>query len=242
MLFRSLATCDFNQHPVGAGPYRVTKWEDGQSIRMEAFRDYYDGIPKIKHVLFKIVEDADARVMQLQSGELDVAQITPKAAKKLRKDPNYNIVQMKTADYRAISYNEANGFFKNHPELPNILSYGIDRKAIVKSVLLGEGQVAYSPLQKNQYCDSSMEKFNYQPDKCCALLRKSGWKKNKDGYYEKNGQELAFTIYAMENDAVRVDMAKMCAQQLQKVGVHATAAAKQEIADQIGRASCRERV
>ncbi|CZR83266.1 hypothetical protein CDFC105_43989 [Clostridioides difficile] len=35
--------------------------------------------------------------------------------------------------------------------LPNALSYAIDRKAIVDSVLLGHGVPAYSPLQMGPY-------------------------------------------------------------------------------------------
>ncbi|MEA4921739.1 MAG: ABC transporter substrate-binding protein [Eubacteriaceae bacterium] len=226
---KDLTKDDFNQNPVGAGPYKLTGWDEGQNITMERFDDYYGGKPNIKKVVFKIVEDSDARALQLKSGDIDMAQITPKAADELKDNRDFHIYDMKTADYRAIAYNFNSKFFKKYSELPNILSYAIDRETIVKSVLLGEGQAAYSPLQKNVYNNKNIEKFSYDPDKCEQLLQADGWTKNKDGYYEKDGQELAFTIYAMENDQVRVDMAKMCASQLNKAGVHATAKAKQEM-------------
>ncbi|MGI6203779.1 MAG: ABC transporter substrate-binding protein [Anaerovoracaceae bacterium] len=226
---KNLAEDDFNQNPVGAGPYKLTEWDEGQSITMEAFDDYYGGRPHIKKVVFKIVEDTDARAAQLESGDLDMAQITPKDAKNLRKNDNFNVYNMETADYRAIAYNFNSKLFKKYPELTNILSYAVDRETILKSVQLGEGQVAYSPLQKNIYNDPDMEKFSYDPEKCEQLLQQDGWKKNKDGYYEKNGDELKMTIWAMEDDQLRVDMAKMCAQQLKKVGVNAEAKAAQQM-------------
>ena len=49
-------------------------------------------------------------------------------------------------------------------ELPNALSYAIDRKAIVDNILLGYGDIAHSPIQKNKYNDENMEKFDYNPD------------------------------------------------------------------------------
>lgn len=221
-----LATCDFNQNPVGAGPYKLKEWDEGQSITMEKFDGYYDGEPNIGTVVFKIVPDTDAKAMQLQSGDIDMAQITAKTAKDVEETGDYNIYRMDTADYRAIAYNFGSPLFKSYPELTNILSYAIDREAIIKSVLLGEGQSAYSPIQKGPYNNDKIEKFAYDPEKCQQLLEADGWTKGKDGFYEKDGNQLKFVISAMADDQVRVDMAKMCANQLQKVGVNATAESK----------------
>ena len=72
-----MTTSDFNQNPIGAGPYKLTSWDMGQAIVLEKFDDYYQGSPNIDTVVFKIVEDTDARALQLESGELNFAQITP---------------------------------------------------------------------------------------------------------------------------------------------------------------------
>jgi len=227
---QDLAACSFNQNPVGAGPYKLVSWDQGQSIVMERFDGYYGGQPKIKNVIFKIVPDTDARTMQLQSGEIDMAQITAKTSESVEDTGNYNIYQMETSDYRAIAYNFAGSeLFSKNPELANILSYGVNREAIVESVLLGEGVSAYSPLQKGPYNNSDIETFAYDPEKAEALLVQAGWKKNDSGYYEKDGRELAFVISAMADDQVRVDMAAMCAAQLQEIGVNAEAEAKQSL-------------
>lgn len=235
---KDLATCDFNQNPVGAGPYKMTEWDPGQSITMERFEGYYDGQANIERVIFKIVPDTDAKAMQLKSGDIDMAQITAKTAGDIEESGNFNVYHMETADYRAIAYNFAgNTLFKEYPELANILSYAIDREAVIKSVLLGEGQVAYSPIQKNKYNLEDMEKFAYDPEKCRQLLEKNGWKKNTGGYYEKDGKELAFVISAMADDQVRVDIAKMCANQLQQIGVNATAESRPSL-DWAGQDCC----
>ena len=223
-----LVTCDFNRNPVGAGPYRLTDWDMGQSITMESFDNYYGGEPDIEKVIFKIVPDTDARAMQLAAGEIDMAQITAKTAGSFDEADypgaqEFAVYRMKTAAYRAIAYNFNHPFFAENPELSNILSYAIDRQAIVESVLLGEGEAAYSPLQAGEYNNDSIEKFEYDPGKCMELLEEAGWEKGADGYYEKDGQQLAFVISAMADDKVRVDMAVMCAAQLQKVGANVTA-------------------
>lgn len=221
------ATCDFNQNPVGAGPYMLESWDQGQAITMKRFDGYYGGPANIERVVFKIVPDTDAKAMQLAAGELDMAQITAKTAKEIEETGNYRVYQMDTADYRAIAYNFAGcALFRDNPELAGILSYAVDREAMVKSVLLGEGTAAWSPLQKGSYRNEVVNRFAYDPQKAESLLQSAGWKKGKDGYYEKGGQQLAFTISAMRDDQVRVDMAKMCANQLQSIGVNAKAEAR----------------
>ncbi|MEG0662040.1 MAG: ABC transporter substrate-binding protein, partial [Anaerovoracaceae bacterium] len=173
--------------------------------------------------------DDDAKALQIESGDIDMAQVTPKAAEKLKTNKEFTLHQMKTADYRAIAYNFKSPLFKENPELANILSYGIDREAIIQSVLLGQGQAAYSPLQLAEYNNAGIETFAYDGAKCESLLQAAGWAKGSDGYYAKNGQQLKFTISAMENDQVRVEMAKICAKNLQDIGVNADAQVKAEL-------------
>lgn len=232
-----LATCAFNQNPVGAGPYRLTEWDMGQSITMERFDGYYAGQPQIEKVIFVIIPDSDARAMQLAAGDIDMAQITAKTAAQFADSEEIKVYQMETADYRAIAYNFANPYFEKHPELPNILSYAIDREAIISGVLLGQGQAAYSPLQKSAYNNEDIEKFTYDPDKAEQLLQKAGWTKDADGWYQKDGERLGFTISAMADDQVRVDMAAMCASQLRQIGADVSAETRQSL-DWAGQEAC----
>lgn len=218
---KDIITDDFNRNPIGTGPFMLTSWDEGQSITLEKYDDFYLGAPKLDKVIFKIVPDTDARALQLKSGELDFAQITPKAAKKFEKEEGFKINVMKTADYRGIMYNFNNPLFAKNSELPNALSYAIDRQAILDNVLLGHGEIAYSPLQAGEYNNPNMEKYEYNPEKAKALLEEAGWVMGPNGYYEKHGKELGFAINNGQADQVRIDMSKICAQNLQDIGVNA---------------------
>ncbi len=219
---KDMTTDSFNQQPVGAGPYMLTGWEHGQAITMEKFADFYLGEPNIDTVIFKIVEDTDARALQLESGELNFTQITPKAVANFEGNEDIAVYQMKTSDYRGILYNFNSEFFGKYRELPAALSYAIDRQAIIDSVLLGYGEVAYSPLQMGEYNNPSVEKYAYDPAAAQAALEAAGWAKNADGIYEKNGDTLSFTINCGQGDQVRIDMANICAQNLNEIGCDVT--------------------
>lgn len=225
----AIAESDFNTSPVGAGPYKLVDWDMGQSITMEKFDDYYQGQPKLSKVIFKIVEDYDTRALQLKSGDLDFAQITPKSSKEFNNNNDYKLYDMKTADYRGIMYNYNNDFWQENKELPAAFSYAIDREAIIKSVLLGYGEVAYSPLQKGAYNNGDIEKYEYKPEMAKELIEKAGWTMGAKGFYEKDGKELAFVINNGQGDQVRIDMSNIAAQNLQDIGVNATVDVQAEV-------------
>ncbi|MDD6190222.1 MAG: ABC transporter substrate-binding protein, partial [Firmicutes bacterium] len=164
-------------------------------------------------------EDTDARALQLESGELNFAQITPKSEEKFKDKEGFKVYEMKTSDYRGIMYNFNNKLWQDNPELPAALSYAVDRRAIIDAVLLGHGEVAYSPLQAGDYCNENIEKYEYNPDKAVELIEAAGWKKNDEGIYEKNGKLLSFTINCTQGDQVRIDMAKICAQNFNDIGL-----------------------
>jgi peptide/nickel transport system substrate-binding protein len=189
---------------------------------MEKFDGFCLGDVKIDRVIFKIVPDYNARALQLKSGELDLALLTPKDADEFKNASGFNVYDMDTADYRGILYNFNNAFWRANPGLPAALSYAVDRDAVINAVLLGQGQPAYSPLQKGPYNNPQIEKYEYAPEKSKAAIEALGWTPGADGFYEKDGAQLAFTVAAPPTDQVRVDIANICAQNFRDIGVNAT--------------------
>lgn len=101
--------------------------------------DYYLGAPKIDRIIFKIVTDDNAQALQLKSGEIDLALLDPKNAKDFTDKEGYTCYDMTTADYRGILFNFWNDYWTENRDLIPAICYGIDRQAIIDSVLLGAG-------------------------------------------------------------------------------------------------------
>lgn len=205
--------------PIGTGPYMMEEWDEGQSVVLGKNKTYYKGSPKIDTVVFKITEDDNVQSLQLKAGELDLALVTPTLAQQFKEDNNFAVHTMETADYRGILYNFNRHFWQENRELIKAISYAFDRQAMVNTVLLGAGEVAYGPLQKNRYNYEAIEKYTYNPGKAKELIEAQGWKMNKDGFYEKEGERLQFELTANENEQERIDLANIAAQQLKEIGV-----------------------
>lgn len=229
---------DYFKNPIGTGPYKLESWDVGQAITMVKNENYFAGAANIDTIIFKIVTDDTAKALQLQNGELDLAQVTPKDAQAFVDSENMTIYDMDTADYRGILYNFWNEFWQGNYDIIPAINYAIDRQSIVDAVLLGEGFVSYSPIQLNQYNYEDVEHYDYDPEMAADILESVGCEKDAQGYWCRNGERISFTINATPGDQVRIDMAQIAAQQLQEIGLDVKANVPSEGIDWGGQECC----
>ena len=217
-----MQTSDFFRAPVGTGPYRLAHWEDGQAITLVRNEQYFRGAPQIGRIVFKMVPDDAARALQLESGELDLAQLAPKDAQRFAGKAGFVCYDMQTSDYRGILFNFNNPYWQENRDLIPAVCCAVDREALVETVLLGQGETAYSPLQRNEYNCDDVERWDYDPARACAILEAAGCTLGDDGFYYRDGARVGFVLNAPSGDAVRVDMARIAAQQLREAGMDVT--------------------
>ena len=234
----NMQTSDFFRAPVGTGPYKLESWDVGQAITLVKNENYFAGPAQIDRIIFKIVTDDNAKTMQLQSGELNLAQVTPKDAGIFENQDAYQVYDMTTSDYRGILYNFQNAYWQENADLIPAINYAVDRQSIVDAVLLGKGEVAYGPLQHNIYNYDGVNHYDYDPEKCAELLAQAGCTQDSESYWCRDGKRISFTINASAGDQVRIDMAQIVAQQLQAVGLDVKADVPAEGIDWGGQECC----
>ena len=214
-----MQTSDYFRAPVGTGPYKLERWDEGQAITLVKNENYFLGAPNIDTVVFKIVEDDNVKALQLKSGELNMAQVTPKDAQLFEGDAQYAIYRMKTSDYRGILFNFWNPYWQENKDIIPAINYAIDREAMIQAVLLGQGDVAYGPLQRNIYNNPDVEHYDYNPEKAIEILESIGCERGEDGFFYRNGEKISFPINCRAGDQVRIDLAQIASQQLKEVGI-----------------------
>ncbi|MCM1136167.1 MAG: ABC transporter substrate-binding protein [Clostridium sp.] len=220
LLGEDMQESEFFRNPVGTGPYKLESWDVGQAITLVKNEDYYKGSPNIDKIIFKIVPDDNAKAVQMESGELDLALLTPKDAMAFADREGYTCYDMTTSDYRGILFNFYNEYWTKNRDLIPAVCYAIDRQAIIDAVLLGQGMTAYGPLQRNVYNNEAVNHYDYDPKKAKEILEAAGCTMGDDGFYIRGGEEVGFVISVGAGDQVRVDMAQAAAQMLREVGIN----------------------
>ena len=213
---------DFFRAPVGTGPYKLESWDEGQAITLVKNEEYFQGPANIEKIIFKIVPDDNAKAVQMQSGELTLAHLTPKDTQNFLEKDGFAVYEMKTSDYRGILFNFQNPYWTKNRDLIPAVCCAIDRQALLDTVVLGRGVTAYGPLQRNIYNNENVERYDYDPARAKSILEEAGFALNAEGFYERNGEEAGFILSVGAGDQVRLDMAQAAAQQLQEVGIRCT--------------------
>ncbi len=85
---------DIANNPIGAGPMKLTAWNRGSDIELEANPKYWAGAPAMKQVVLKIVSDNSARAQAFEAGDLDAIQspLSPQDIQRLKADPRFGNV------------------------------------------------------------------------------------------------------------------------------------------------------
>ncbi|MEJ7656716.1 MAG: ABC transporter substrate-binding protein, partial [Thermoleophilaceae bacterium] len=221
---KDLNKTSFNKRPVGTGPYKFKELRAGQRMVMEANRDYFDGPPNIKRVVYTFVEDENARASMLANGSIDGAGLVPKLAPRFRDSDDYRVIEVPSTDARTIALGNQNPALSD-PRVRRALSRALDRAKIVKGVLAGAGEPAYGPAMPRLGLSDSIAKVPHDPAGARRLLGEAGWRDtNGDDVADKGGRELSFTIMYFAGDSVRRDIGLAVRSDLAKVGVDAKVA------------------
>ncbi|MFT4039421.1 MAG: ABC transporter substrate-binding protein [Thermomicrobiales bacterium] len=199
---------DLWQHPIGTGPFMFDSWDKGSQMVLKKNPDYWDeGKPYLDEVVFKVLTDSNARLLQLQGGELDIATDVPfNQIEPLSANPDFNLVPDAVAKIVYAGFN-----LKRQPlddkNLRQACNYAIDKDLIVTNVLFGAGEAAttYLPLMLGH--DPEAVGYPYDLEKAKALIADSA---GKDGF--------TFSILTQVGDAVGSQVAQLVAASLAQIG------------------------
>ena len=137
---------------------------------------------------FTQVSDSDARVLALQSKEVDLANTIDYSSLKLfRKNKDYQVLEVLGPRTNVVYMNNESTFL-NDKIIRQALSYSVDRESIVK--LIG-GKVAQGLYSSALPYGHVLNGYTFDLAKANALLNEAGYlDSNHDGIREKDGQKL----------------------------------------------------
>ena len=184
----------FLQHPIGTGPFKFKTFARDGYLEVEANKDYYGGAPLLDGIVFKVVPDSNARLAQLRAGEIDFTVIDPPQVAGLQGASEIEVRRAPQVNYYFFAINHGSARFGD-VRVRQALSYAIDKDAIVRNILKGDGRVATGPISPllGGYYNSRVPQYPYDLERAQALLSEAGWRKGADGTLV-NGKGERFTV------------------------------------------------
>jgi len=199
----SMRQSRFNRHPVGCGPFVFKEWKSDQYILLDRYDRYWEGPPNYRQYIYRIIPDPLTQEMEFYAGTADSYAVRPHQVERLIKDPTYQSFSGISFGYTYIGYNMRREPF-NDPRIRRALGMAIDVDKIIKYVLFGQGERITGPFVKQtDYYNRNVHPVPYDPQGALKLLEEAGWRRNKEGWLEKNGKRFQFTLITNSGNELR---------------------------------------
>jgi peptide/nickel transport system substrate-binding protein len=168
---------DFTKHPVGTGPFKFVSWNPGVEIVLGKNDKYFKEVPKVDKLIFKPITDAQTRLAELESGNIDmIVNVPPDDLSRLRDDKGYQVIEQAGMHVWWTAFNTQKAPF-NNVKVRQAANYAINKESIVKDILQGTGELANSPLPSTVWGhNASLKNYEYNPEKAKKLLEEAGYK------------------------------------------------------------------
>lgn len=213
---------------VGSGPYRIARWERGQSLTLVA--DTVGGQrTKIGTAIWRFAADPEAALNLVLSGEADLLETvgSPQRAARVEADSALRAVHYPAAVYGFLGYQllgrSPGSSVLADRSIRQALNMAVDRAALATAIYGAGSKAPPGPMAQVQWIwDDSISVLPYDTAHAGRTLTDAGWIVGADGIRHKAGRPLALDILVPSTSLGRKRLAEALQEQWRGVGIAAT--------------------
>jgi len=170
---------NFKKGAVGSGPYKFVSYKNND-VTLEANPAYWGGAPQTQSIVFRYIEDHEARLNALLGGQVDIlTRVSSEDVKRVKGNAKFRVLDI-SPPAQIIAILQHNGPFSN-TKLRQAVAYAVDRKSIAESIMGGVNPVGTSSLPTNiPFYQPLQPDFTYDPDKASSLVKEAGFPSGVD--------------------------------------------------------------
>jgi len=166
-------------HTMGSGPYQLKDWKKGQYLELTV-NPSYDGVkPSLTQVYFNIIGDPSSQRLQLEKGQVDIAEgITSDQIKTLTSETGITVLNKPSmlVDYVYLNTSKGNAVLQNKL-VRQAISYAIDYNGIIQSSQSGYATQMRGPVPTGLWGhDDSLTQYSYDISKAKQLMAQANVK------------------------------------------------------------------
>ncbi len=209
----------FNRHPIGTGPFQFVEWQTDEFIHLVRNDAYWDGPPEYHDYYMRIIPDLLTQEVEFLAGAVDYYGAMPHQVARYRNDQTYQSFSTLARAYTYIGYNIRRPLFAD-PRVRRALGMAINVNEFIEYILYGEGERTTGPYPKNtEWYDHTVPPLQYDPQGALHILRDLGWKRNGDGWLEKDGKIFEFNLITNSGNPLRKNIMTIAQNEWKKIGI-----------------------
>ncbi len=167
---------DIFKNPVGTGPFKFVEWIKDAKIVLEKNENYWGEGPFLDKMIFRSIPDNSARLLELQSGTIDMMiGVSPDDAQIVTDDPNLDLYLRPSMNVGYLAMNMMKEPFDN-VKVRRALNYAVDKQSIIDAFYAGLAETAKNPMPPSLWgYNDDVEEYEYNPEKAKELLAEAGY-------------------------------------------------------------------
>lgn len=194
--FQNFPLSIYNLKPIGSGPYKLKSLVQDEennvkSMELSPNQYYYGEGPFLNKISFYFFETENDLIKSAKSGKINGFSLNSlQEYAKLAKNKKFSIHRLSMPRYFALFFNP--GYqgksvkILSDDKIRQALNYATNKQEIIKSLLLGNGEVVDSPVLPDIYGLKNPEKkYEFNPEKAKQLIKDAGYSQKENGNWEK---------------------------------------------------------
>ncbi len=227
----SLRGHDKANAPLASGPWALSKWEPNERIVLEPnynFTGPEHHRPQLNRVIFRIIPEYSTRLIELESGKIDMMEAVLVAdADKLRDEhPEINLVRRGWRSNDYIAWNLNNELFKDK-KVRQAIAKAADIQAMIDKVLTSKTGESFARPSVSTITpalcgvhNDEIQVMSHDMAEAKKMLASAGWRDSDgDGVLDKGGEKFEFTLSTNTGNKRRADIAVLFQGQMKALGI-----------------------
>lgn len=210
--------------PIGTGAFKCDSFDIAGEAVLSRFESYWDGSAKLDKVVMTANEDANARLMALQSGEADVIyRPALESLETIEADSDLVVDSvLGTRVYHLIyNYAGANADLWGNEDFRRGIDALVDRDSIVKTVMGGQATVAYNVFPGDYPFSPKPQEHEFGTEAALAHFEAAGLDVT-DGKVTRGGQPLSLKLATYVARPELPQIAQVVQDQAKQIGIDMT--------------------
>ncbi len=211
----------FNRDPVGNGPFKLQSWASQDRIVLVANEGYHQGRPHLDRVIFRVIPDETTRLVELDTGGIDLLQTVPSSDQaRLANDPRLRVWRYPGRDYVYVGWNLLNPLFKD-TRVRQALTMAIDRQGIIDGLRFGLGDLCTGPIVPTSWAhNDTIQPYPFDPQRARDFLFQAGWRDSDgDDILDKEGLPFAFNMKIITDNQISEEISTVMQEQFKHLGI-----------------------
>lgn len=215
---------DFNDRPVGSGPYKLVKRDPGKEIVIERRADYWREKPHIQTVVFKVIVDHGTAWNAVKLGQIDETIISSDTWHRERGSaaltPILDFQQFYTFGYNFIGWNNRQPLLADK-RIRRALTMCVPIESIIRNLYHGTARAISGPFTPDEYAfNPSVPLIPFDPAEAKRIFASVGWRdRDGDGVLDKDGRKFVLQLLIIPGSASTTQFTQTVQAEMKKIGV-----------------------